>query len=109
MCRVGHVILVASAAPSVIAHPGTSVGVLVFAIAVIGLGAGGIKANVSPMIAEQYTGKLRKETLPSGEVIIRSPAITIQSIYLFFYAAINFGSCGAISAAFIARDGKGLR
>ncbi|THH33120.1 hypothetical protein EUX98_g1079 [Antrodiella citrinella] len=104
ICLVGHVILVASAAPSVIAHPSTSVGVLVLSIAIIGLGAGGIKANVSPMVADQYTGKLRKETLPSGEVIIRSPAITYQSIYLFFYAAINLGSCGAISAAFIARD-----
>ena len=41
-----------------------------------------IKANVSPMIAEQYTGKLRKETLPSGEIVIKSPAVTIQSIYL---------------------------
>jgi len=70
----------------------------------MGLGAGAIKANVSPMIAEQYTGKLRKETLPSGEVVIKSPAVTIQSIYMWFYAAINFGSCGAISASFLARD-----
>lgn len=74
------------------------------------------------MIAEQYTGKLRKETLPSGEVVIKSPAVTIQSMYLCrltepflsslcvlrrhlgFYAAVNFGSCGAISASFLARD-----
>jgi hypothetical protein len=51
------------------------------------------------MIAEQYTGKLRKgvsplpmnrqtlilysaETLPSGEVVIKSPSITIQHMYL---------------------------
>lgn len=34
------------------------------------------------MIAEQYTGKLRKETLPSGEVVIKSPSLTIQSTYL---------------------------
>jgi POT family proton-dependent oligopeptide transporter len=25
-------------------------------------------------------------------------------MYLWFYAAINFGSCGAISASFLARD-----
>ena len=70
----------------------------------MGLGAGSIKSNVSPMVAEQYQGKLRKETLPSGEVILRDPTVTIQSVYLWFYAAINWGSCGAISAAFIARD-----
>jgi POT family proton-dependent oligopeptide transporter len=73
------------------------------------------------MIAEQYTGKLRKETLPSGEIVIKSPTLTIQSTYLCmlplhtsssdvsdqfvgFYAGINFGSCGAISASFLARD-----
>jgi POT family proton-dependent oligopeptide transporter len=91
-------------------------------IVVMGIGAGFIKANVSPLIGEQYQGKMRKETLPSGEVVIRSPAVTIQSIYMCkprtlcisilfsdllsigFYAAINFGSVGAISASFLARD-----
>jgi len=48
----------------------------------MGLGAGCIKVNVSPLISEQYQGKLRKETLPSGEVVIKSPAVTIQSIYM---------------------------
>ncbi|TFK33263.1 peptide/h+ symporter protein [Crucibulum laeve] len=104
VCLVGHIILVASSTPASIAHPDTAMGLLILAIAIMGLGAGAIKANVSPMIAEQYTGKLRKETLPSGEVVIKSPAVTIQSIYLWFYAAINFGSCGAISASFLARD-----
>lgn len=51
-------------------------------LVVMGLGAGAIKANVSPLIAEQYQGTLRKETLPSGEVVIKSPAVTVQSIYL---------------------------
>ncbi|KAL0950328.1 hypothetical protein HGRIS_010299 [Hohenbuehelia grisea] len=104
VCLAGHIILVGSASPSSLAHPDTALGLLILSIAVMGLGAGAIKANVSPMIAEQYTGKLRKETLPSGEVVIRSPAVTIQSIYLWFYAAINLGSCGAISASFLARD-----
>jgi POT family proton-dependent oligopeptide transporter len=37
-------------------------------------------------------------------VVIKSPAVTIQSIYMYFYAAINLGSIGAISASFLARD-----
>lgn len=102
--RVGHIILTASASPASLQHTETATGLLILAIVVMGIGAGSIKANVSPMIAEQYTGKLRKETLPSGEVIIRDPAVTIQSIYLWFYGAINVGACCAISAAFIARD-----
>ncbi|KAJ7140087.1 peptide/h+ symporter protein [Mycena crocata] len=101
---LGHIILVASATPTVLATPDTSLGLLVLAIFVMAVGAGSIKSNVSPMIAEQYQGKLRKETLASGETVIVSPSITIQSIYLYFYMAINFGSAGAISASFLARD-----
>ncbi|KDR84459.1 hypothetical protein GALMADRAFT_206075 [Galerina marginata CBS 339.88] len=104
VCLLGHVILVASASPTSLQHPDTALGILVLAITVMGIGAGSIKANVSPMIAEQYTGKLRKVTLPSGEVVVVSPSVTIQSIYLWFYAAINVGACGAISASFLARD-----
>lgn len=56
-------------------------------------GTGGIKSNVSPLIAEQYTGT--KETvreLPSGERVIIDPIITIERIYTFFYLCINIGS-----------------
>ncbi|KAF8165964.1 peptide/h+ symporter protein [Crassisporium funariophilum] len=104
VCLAGHILLVGSAVPSSIAKPDVAMGLLVLSIAIIGLGAGAIKANVSPMIAEQYTGKLRKVTLPSGETVVMSPQVTIQSIYNWFYVAINLGSCGAISASFLARD-----
>ncbi|KAF9552619.1 peptide transporter PTR2B [Agrocybe pediades] len=104
ICLAGHVILVGSASPSSLEKPETALGLLVLSIAIMGLGAGGIKANVSPMIAEQYTGTLRKVTLASGETVIMSPEVTYQSIYLWFYAFVNFGSCGAISASFLARD-----
>ena len=70
----------------------------------MGLGAGAIKANVSPLMAEQYTGKLRKKVLKSGETVIISPALTYQRIYMYFYASINLGATAAISASFIARD-----
>ncbi|KAJ7624534.1 peptide/h+ symporter protein [Roridomyces roridus] len=101
---LGHIILVASATPASLEHPQTSLGLLVLAIFVMAVGAGSIKANVAPLIADQYTGKMRKETLPTGEVVIVSPSITIQSVYLYFYMAINLGSTGAISASFLARD-----
>ncbi|KAJ3505854.1 hypothetical protein NLJ89_g7195 [Agrocybe chaxingu] len=104
VCLAGHIVLVGSASPPSLTNPDGAMGLLVFSIVIMGLGAGAIKANVSPMIAEQYTGKLRKVTLDSGEVVIMSPSVTIQSIYLWFYAAINLGACGAISASFLARD-----
>jgi len=106
ICLLGHILLVASASPAAIAvNDGElSFGLLVLSILIMAIGAGSIKSNVSPMIAEQYQGKLRKKTLKSGEEVIVSPTVTIQSVYLWFYAAINLGACGAISASFLARD-----
>jgi len=101
---VGHIILVASATPDSIANPDRALGLLVFAVVIMGIGGGAIKSNVSPLVGEQYTGKMRKQTLKSGEVVIVSPSITYQRIYNWFYAAINWGSVGAISASFLARD-----
>ncbi|KAJ6537822.1 peptide/h+ symporter protein [Mycena capillaripes] len=101
---LGHIILVASSTPASLQHSETSLGLLILAIFVMAVGAGSIKANVAPLIADQYTGKMRKETLPTGEVVIVSPSLTIESIYLYFYMAINLGSTGAISASFLARD-----
>lgn len=104
ICLAGHIILVGSATPSALANPSLSLGLLVVSILIIGIGAGCIKANVSPMVAEQYTGVMHKKTLKSGETVVVSPEVTIQSVYLWFYAAINLGACGSISAAFLARN-----
>lgn len=63
---------------------------------------GGIKANVSPLIAEQYTETKKKvKTLQSGERVILDPAITIQSIYNIFYWCINIGSLSAIATVWM--------
>lgn len=65
---------------------GAALGGLVAAMIVIGLGTGGIKSNVSPMIAEQYRStKPFIRTLKSGERVIVDPAVTIQRIYMIFY------------------------
>ena len=66
---------------------------------IIGLGTGGIKSNVSPLIAEQYRGtKPKIRVLPkTGERVIIDPAVTIQRIYMIFYLCINVGSLSAIA------------
>jgi dipeptide/tripeptide permease len=62
------------------------------------IGTGGIKSNVSPLIAEQYTEtKQRVKILPSGEKVIIDPALTIQRIYMIFYMCINIGSLSALA------------
>ncbi|KAH6903877.1 peptide transporter PTR2B [Coprinopsis sp. MPI-PUGE-AT-0042] len=109
VCLAGHVVLVGSASPGALTNVNLSMGSpdsrnRYHRECQLAVGAGAIKANVSPMIAEQYQGRLRKKTLKSGETVVVSPTVTISRVYLWFYAAINFGSCGAISASFLARD-----
>lgn len=62
---------------------GFAKGGLVVAMIVIGLGTGGIKSNVAPLIAEQYRGTRQKIRVESnGERVIVDPGTTIQRIYM---------------------------
>ncbi|EOD49872.1 mfs peptide transporter [Neofusicoccum parvum] len=95
----GIVILFLTSLPSSI-EAGYALPGLLTAILVIGLGTGGIKSNVSPLIAEQYEEtKQRVKILPSGERVIVDPALTIQRIYMVFYMCINIGSLSAIATS----------
>ncbi|KAG9186424.1 hypothetical protein G6011_02980 [Alternaria panax] len=79
------------------AYPG-----LVVAMLVIGLGTGGIKSNVSPLIAEQVrSNKPFVKTLVSGKRVIVDPEITVQRIYMIFYMCINVGSISAIATTML--------
>ena len=78
----GLAILFFTSLPTAIEH-GAAKGGLIAAMIIIGLGTGGIKGNVSPLIAEQYRGtkqKIRVEK--NGERVIVDPATTIQRIYM---------------------------
>ncbi|KAF9901478.1 peptide transporter ptr2 [Lobosporangium transversale] len=93
---IGVLILVLTSIPPAI-FAGAALPGLVVAMIIIGLGTGGIKSNVSPMVAEQYQGtKATVKTLKSGEKVIVDPNVTIQSIFNWFYWSINLGSLSAI-------------
>ncbi|WEW57882.1 peptide transporter ptr2 [Emydomyces testavorans] len=93
----GLVILVCTSLPVAIKH-NAALGGLVAAMIVIGLGTGGIKANISPLIAEQIEiKKLSVKTLKSGERVIEDPARTIERVYMIFYLCINIGSLSPIA------------
>ncbi|KAF3940644.1 hypothetical protein ABW19_dt0200252 [Dactylella cylindrospora] len=90
---VGHVLLVISAVPQVIAQPKAAFGVMVLGIVVMGGGTGGFKSNISPLIAEQYRqDKKQVVQLPSGEKVIVDPVLTISRIFMYFYLMINVGA-----------------
>ena len=98
---IGILILFVTSLPVAIEH-GVAYGGLITAMIVIGLGTGGIKPNVSPLIAEQYrTVKPFIKTLRSGERVIVDPAVTVQRIYMVFYLCINIGSLSEIGRAHV--------
>lgn len=83
-------------------HHGAGLGGFIGAILLLGLGTGGIKSNVSPLIADQYERRtMAMKTLPSGERIILDPAVTIQRIYMIFYFCINLGSLSVLATPYM--------
>lgn len=90
---VGHVILTASAAPSVIKHNGSALAAFIIGLIILGVGTGGFKSNIAPLLAEQQTDNKKKvKVLPSGERVIVDPSVTTSRIFLYFYMCINIGS-----------------
>lgn len=98
---VGLVVLFVSSLPFSLEGKG-GLGGFICALILIGLGTGGIKANVSPLIAEQYQRKkMAIKTLSSGERVILDPALTIQRIYMVFYVCINIGSLSVLATPYM--------
>jgi POT family proton-dependent oligopeptide transporter len=101
----GLIILTCTSIPGALDH-GAGLGGFVAAILVIGLGTGGIKSNVAPLIADQY--KRRRMVIghddKTGEKVIIDPAITIQRIYMIFYWCINVGCLSLLATPYMERD-----
>lgn len=90
---VGHIILIMSAIPPVIVRPNAAIAVFSVGLVVMGIGTGGFKSNISPLIAEQYReSKAYVRTKKNGEREIVDPAATTARIYIYFYLLINMGS-----------------
>ncbi|KAI9267913.1 POT family-domain-containing protein [Phascolomyces articulosus] len=111
---VGLVVLTATSVPTSIDSGGAFPGFIV-ALIIIGLGTGGIKANVSPLVAEQYSVPkpyVRKQEKANwygkktGEIeyVIVTPQATYQKLFSYFYMGINFGSLSAIFTTIMAKN-----
>ena len=58
----------------------------IIAILVMGIGTGGFKSSISPLVAEQMPEqRLTVQTTKKGERVILDPAMTSSRIYLYFY------------------------
>ncbi|KAH9930689.1 POT family-domain-containing protein [Fomitopsis serialis] len=101
---VGHVILTSSAAPSVIAAPHHALAAFVIGLIIMGIGTGGFKPNISPLVAEQIPGRMYVRTTKKGERVIVDPAVTTARVYNWFYLFINVGALvGQLSMAYAER------
>ncbi|KAJ2705300.1 peptide transporter ptr2 [Coemansia sp. IMI 203386] len=94
---VGDLVLTLTSIPASIRSGGALPGVII-AMITIGLGTGGIKSNVSPMVAEQY-GRYRPfvRKLKNGKEVLVDRELTVQSIFNWFYWSINVGGLSAIA------------
>ncbi|KAI0002442.1 peptide transporter PTR2A [Russula compacta] len=100
---VGHMILVISSIPPVIAHPKGALAALCISIIIIGVGTGGFKSNISPLVAEQQR-HLRPfiSQTKSGERVVVNPTLTTSRIYMYFYFFTNIGAMvGQIAMTFV--------
>jgi POT family proton-dependent oligopeptide transporter len=79
---LGHIFLIISAVPVVLTS-GKAIAPFIIGLILLGFGTGAFKANISPLIAEQYRAtKLRVIVEKSGERVIMDPNITLSRIFL---------------------------
>ncbi|KAL2268712.1 hypothetical protein VTJ83DRAFT_3558 [Remersonia thermophila] len=90
---LGHIILIIAALPPVILNPNGSLAAFALGIILMGVGTGGFKPNVNPLIVEQLDlERMVVKTLPTGERVIVDPAATASRVYHYFYLFINIGA-----------------
>lgn len=87
--------MIMSAIPPVIVKPNSSLACFIIGLIIMGIGTGGFKPNISPLVAEQLPlTRMTVKTLPSGERVIVDPAVTSSRVYHWFYLLINIGALG---------------
>ncbi|CAF3732827.1 unnamed protein product [Rotaria socialis] len=92
---IGLLVLVLSSIPPSI-NAGLAFPGLIVAMLIISFGTGGVKSNVSPLMAEQYTRTKPIVKEIRGEKKIVDPTVTVQSMFNWFYWSINLGGLSAI-------------
>ncbi|EJT98129.1 oligopeptide transporter [Dacryopinax primogenitus] len=90
----GHALMILPSLPSIIPHRSLALPIFICSLLIMGLGTGGFKSNISPLVAEQQRGpqRLTVERDEEGERVILDPSITTARIYMYFYLMINVGA-----------------
>ncbi|KAL1902417.1 hypothetical protein Sste5346_001397 [Sporothrix stenoceras] len=92
----GHLILLLAGLPPLLKQTPArgSMACLIMGMLIIGVGTGGFKPNVNPLIVEQAASKHMYVRVLSktGERVIVDPAVTSSRIFHYFYMFINIGA-----------------
>ncbi|KAJ7481993.1 putative MFS peptide transporter [Mycena latifolia] len=96
---LGVLILFVTSLPVSLNHH-AGLGGLITAILTIGIGAGGMKSNLAPFIADQLPDSPMSIKITSkGERVIVDQEITLQKVYTIFYWCANVGSLSGVATA----------
>lgn len=101
---IAHVLFIVSVAPAVIKNGKAGLAVCVIAIVFLALGTGCFKANLLPLMLDQYpeSGD-RVKVLKTGENVIISKDASFERITTMFYLSINIGAFFMLATSYCER------
>lgn len=101
---VSHILFVIAAIPSVIAKGQAALAPTVLGILSLAVCTGFIKANLLPLMLDQYPYRANVlKKLPTGEIVYVDRDGSVQRLTLVFYWAINIGAFLQIATTYSAR------
>ena len=102
---ISHILFIIAALPPVIAKGKAAMAPTVLGILSLAVCTGFIKANLLPLMLDQYpyrTNVLKK--LPSGEIVYVDRDGSMETLTMVFYWSINIGAFLQIATSYSARD-----
>ncbi|KAL7420460.1 hypothetical protein Q5752_004410 [Cryptotrichosporon argae] len=96
---IAHALSVYAALPSLL-QAGTALAPFLLSLLLLGGSAGLIKANIAPLMAEQYAAPTHVSTTAAGELVIVDREATVQRIMSAYFHAINLGAFAAVASTF---------
>ncbi|KAI0014890.1 oligopeptide transporter [Xylariomycetidae sp. FL0641] len=98
----GQVVLFVTSLPFAIDHRNSTLGGIVTAMVLMGLGQGGINAVIFSFIADQIPqSALQVVRTKRGELVILDSKLTVQSTFNWFYWMINIATLSILATTFM--------
>ncbi|KAF2165996.1 hypothetical protein M409DRAFT_66905 [Zasmidium cellare ATCC 36951] len=103
ICGVGHVLIVAGGAKTLIDN-GTAKIPFFIGVYILSIGAAMFKPNVTPLLLDQMKSHVPKiKILKSGERVIEDPEHSTERVMLWFYLLINIGAFMSTATSYSAK------